>query len=195
MRRDSNIKTSADFKGKRISIGNKSSGDNVSARIVLAHLGLTTADIDAREFDYDTMHAAFLDGSLDAAFVTVGLGAEKIQQIIRSHNVDLMEMPFSNLLTIRNLSVHDAAIPAGMYQIEPTAIPDKDIQSVSMRAQLLTRADVSLALIEEVASILMAQDFQRDQQLRELFESGAQFARSKRCFLFTMAQATISIRS
>jgi uncharacterized protein len=177
--RKSGIRSAADLRGKRISLGGPSSGDNVSARIVLEHMGIKIEDIEPKGFDYDTLLNEFKNENVDAAFATVGLGTKKIQQIIRQANVEIIPVSFSNRLTIRNLSVELASIPAGMYQVEPVPIPASDIETVSMRAQLLTRENVSLGLVEQVAAIMMDQNFQRKQRLRELFSDGAKFARDK----------------
>ena len=178
VREDAGVETLSQLKGKVVSIGGKFSGDNVSARIILQHLGIELDEITVRELDYHAVHNEFKAGQLDAAFVTVGLGADKIQEIIHDANVKIMKLPYANRLTTRNLSVQDASIPAAMYQVDPTPIPPASVETISMRAQLLTRNDVSAELVEEITAILMAQDFQREQRLRELFESGAEFARS-----------------
>ena len=181
-RRNSGIDSVFDFRGKRVSIGVKESGDRATARLVLAHCGLSDEQIEPVAFDYAAIEKGFRDSTLDAAMVTVGLDAEFLRTISRDGLADVLEVPFAEALAAKNLGTQTVEIPGGSFCTFPAAVPADSVATVAVRSQLLTTEKVPDALIELVDEILMDQRFQRANRLGELFAEGETFATMRTLF-------------
>jgi TRAP transporter TAXI family solute receptor len=77
-RKDAGIKTVADLKGKRVSIGPLGSGTAENAKQVMGAYGLTVKDIKMQQMKSSQAADYMKDGRLDAYFNTTGVGAAHI---------------------------------------------------------------------------------------------------------------------
>ena len=182
VRRNSGIDSVFDFEGKRVSIGVKESGDRATARLVLAHCGLSEDQIEPSAFDYAEIEARFRESTLDVAMVTVGLDAEFLRTISRDGLADVLAVPFAEALAAKHLGTQTVEIPGGSFCTSPTAVPATSVATVAVRSQLLTTEAVPDALVELVDEILMDQRFQRANRLGELFAAGERFATMRTLF-------------
>jgi uncharacterized protein len=94
-RKDSNIKTIADFKGKKISVGPPGSGTEISARQVLGLYGLdykTRQDFKPSYLSYSESADHFKDNLIDAAYFVVAVPNAALQDINVSHPVRFLEI-------------------------------------------------------------------------------------------------------
>ncbi len=71
VRADSDIKTAADLKGKKVAVGNAGSGASASAERFFRHLGVWE-DFKPQFLGYSAAASAFKDGKIDAFWVLVG---------------------------------------------------------------------------------------------------------------------------
>jgi uncharacterized protein len=177
VRRDLGISDALSLRGRSISLGPQVSGDHATALLVLEHLGLTRADFVVSESDYPEILAGFREKSLDSAIVTVGQDAEFLADIAREQLADVVSIPYSEAFATRLPALWAFELPAGLYSTSPSIMPSTRISTVAVRAQLLTRDDVSNELVEEVTRIAIDQQFERRLRLRELFTDGESFAR------------------
>jgi len=182
VRRNLQVEWPDDLRGKRVSLGLQNSGDYAMSRRLLEHLGLDEESIDPAYLTYDEIKAGFADGSLDAAFLTLGVGAPILEELFAEGICDLVPVPFAEALAQRDVSISIETIPAGFYRSFPPVEPASDLLTVGLRAQLLTRKDVPSSLVEEVAEILLSEDFAKRNGLVELFTNGKEFARDKQEF-------------
>ena len=174
--RDLELTDLSDLAGKRVGVGPGESGDRVTSERLLQHFGLSTKDIQPKALNYVQLEQAFRDGELDAAFLTAGIGAPILQQIVGSDSCRITPIPFAEALARRSVSMTTYEIPAGIYRSERWFAPDSDVKTVALRSQLLTRDDVQAGLVSEVTRIVLAEDFQKTSELVELFEQGKAFA-------------------
>ena len=181
-RRGSGIESVFDFKGKRVSIGVKESGDRATARLVLAHCGLSFDEIESAAPDYSAIEQGFRESPLDAAMVTVGPDAEFLRTISRDGLADVVEVPFAKALASGHLGTQTFEIPGGSFCTHGVAVPAASVSTVAVRSQLLTTDSVSDSLVELVNEIMMDQRFQRANRLRELFSDGESFATARTLF-------------
>ena len=181
-RRDSGIASVFDFKGKRVSIGLRESGDRATAQLLLSHCGISIEEIETEALDYAAIEQSFRDSTLDAAMVTVGLDAAFLRTIAHDGLADVIEVPFADALAAKHLGTQAVEIPAGSFCTSPVPVPASSVSTVAVRSQLLTTVDVSDALIELVDEVLMDQRFQRANRLRELFAEGESFATMRTLF-------------
>ena len=79
-RTDSNIKSVADLKGKKVAIGPVGSGTTENAKQILEGWGLSVADLGKTDQLTASQASDYIkDGRLDAAFFTVAVGSAVIQ--------------------------------------------------------------------------------------------------------------------
>ena len=78
---DANIKSVADLKGKRVSVGDIGSGVEANSRQILAAYGLTFDDIKVQNLGFGPSADAIKDGSLDAVFVTAGIPTTAVMEL------------------------------------------------------------------------------------------------------------------
>jgi hypothetical protein len=70
VRRDSAVKRAADLRGCRVAVGPEGSGSAVTARVVLAALGIDDRDVRVESLRYNEAVARLKAGTIDALFVT-----------------------------------------------------------------------------------------------------------------------------
>ena len=174
VRRESGIKTAADLRGHRVSLGPHESGDYASARMLLEHLGIPESDLrEAHEDLYYRDVEEKLMGpaetkKLEAACMSAGLQAPVFAKLAKDDNIDLVPIPYSQAFALKHSPMWPFKIPAGYYRAHPTPLPAVDTETVAIRAKLLTRPDVPTALVEAVTNIVLNEQFQRTNELSEL---------------------------
>jgi uncharacterized protein len=142
-RPDARIRSVADLRGKRVSLGEKASGTLVVTRVILDAYGLSEADVDA---SYDKIGKAsdrVIAGDLDAFFMVGGYPLGAVAHAAEAGDVDLVPIagPEADLIMEKHTFFTTAVIPAEVYSgVEET-------QTVSVGAQLI----VSAALNDELA--------------------------------------------
>lgn len=90
--KDSPIRTIADLKGKRISLGEKGSGTLVHARQVLAAWGLAESDLKAQYLRSSAAADAIEAGRLDAFFVMDGAPVPSVAELARHRPIRLLPL-------------------------------------------------------------------------------------------------------
>ncbi len=179
VRHDSDIAAPTDLVGKTVAIGEKTAGDYAMSQVLLEHLGLTEQDIVAEHLSYADIRKRFQDGSLDAAFVTLGTRADILTDLAEDGTCLLLPIPNAEAFTRKYVLPTLHTIPAGMYDSFPAPFPPHDVQTIALRANLLTHEGVDENLVEEVTRILHSKEFVWENHLSELSEQGDTFATSK----------------
>jgi len=87
---DSGIKTVADLKGKRVSVGAAGSGVELNARQILEAAGLGYSDIKVQYLSFAESASNLKDGNIDAAFNTAGAPTAAIQDLAASKKIVLV---------------------------------------------------------------------------------------------------------
>src|SRR5689334_24433710 len=101
VRDDSGIRTLADLRGKRISLGQPASGTIADARVVLAAAGLTEKDMMAEYLRPGTAAANVKDGTLDGFFIIGGVPVPAIRDLAAETPVRLIPIDDSILAKMR----------------------------------------------------------------------------------------------
>lgn len=179
VRRGAGIAGPADMKGKRhrVSLGLPNSGDLAMSLALLDHFNLDRqSDIDAKiGLDYVEIERLFQAGELDAAFITVGVQADFFQRIAEVEACQFLAIANVEALLRNNLYVSPYTIPRGLYRFHPP-VPEEDVPTVAVAAQLLARTDLPRELIEAVTRLVHDEEFIRENQLWELSAGGREFA-------------------
>jgi TRAP transporter TAXI family solute receptor len=136
--KESGIKTLADLKGKRLSVGAPKSGTELNARAILSGAGLTYKDLSKVEYlpfgeSVDLMKNRQLDATLQSA----GLGVAAIKDLASSVDIVVVEIPAALVDKIGAPYVK-ATIPANTYSGQPQAVAGAAVVNY-----LVTRASLS----------------------------------------------------
>jgi TRAP transporter TAXI family solute receptor len=121
-RKEANIKTFADFKGKRFNVGNPGSGTRASLEEMIAAMGWKLTDFAlASELKADEHGPALCDGKIDGFFYGVGHPSANIQDPTTSCGAKLVSVsgPFVDKLIADKPYYAKAVIPGGLYPNNP----------------------------------------------------------------------------
>lgn len=134
------IKSVADLKGKKVSIGAAGSGVYFNAVDILGAAGLTEQDIVPQYQSFGDSADALKDGKIDAAFIVAGAPTPAIQELCTSAKAYLVPidgaiaeklMKDSPFYTTYN-------VPAGTYNGQ-----NEDVTTVTVKATLIVSASAS----------------------------------------------------
>ena len=135
---DSGIKSLADLKGKRLSVGAAKSGTELNARAILKAAGLTYDDLGKVEYlpfaeSVDLMKNRQLDATLQSA----GLGVASIRDLAASVPIVIVPVP-GDLVQQIGAPYQPATVPAGTYTGQ-----DGDVPTAAVENFLVTQSEVS----------------------------------------------------
>ncbi|AWM88373.1 TAXI family TRAP transporter solute-binding subunit [Microvirga sp. 17 mud 1-3] len=136
--KDSGIKTLADLKGKRLSVGAPKSGTELNARAILAGAGLTYKDLGKVEYlPFGESVELMKNRQLDATLQSAGLGVSSIRDLATSVDIVVVEIPAAMVEKVGSPYVK-ATIPANTYEGQTAAVPTAAVVNY-----LVTREGVS----------------------------------------------------
>lgn len=143
---DENIKTVADLKGKKVSVGAAGSGVYFNAVDILSAYGIGDLDKDGKFTQIDATYQSFgdsadalKDGKIDAAFIVAGAPTTAITDLSTTKKVNLVSLDSEHV---------DALLKSSPYYTKATISKDtyktdSDITTVAVGAVILARNDVS----------------------------------------------------
>ena len=135
----SQIKTLADLKGKRVSVGAEGSGTALNAAVIFKAAGFTFNDLAmVDQTPFASSVRSVEQGSLDATLQSAGLGVESIRHLLASGQSTLIPIPSDIVARIDSAVYIAATIPAGTYDGQ-----SGDVQTASVPNFLVTREGVS----------------------------------------------------
>jgi TRAP transporter TAXI family solute receptor len=155
VRRAAGIRSVADLKGKRVSLGDLQSGTEVDARVVLGGYGMTEADIVARHLGPVPSADLMRQGKLDAFFLVSGAPSSAISELADDteampNAVTLVPIDGDGAARIRKAYpfYSETVVDGGTYRgIGPT-------QTLGVSAQWLVSADTDPGLVYEITRAL-----------------------------------------
>jgi len=123
-RKEANVKSFNDFKGKRFNVGNPGSGTRASLEEMIAAMNWKLTDFSlASELKADEHGPALCDGKIDGFFYGVGHPSANIQDPTTSCGAKLVSLtgPAIDKLVADKPYYAKAVIPAGLYPNNPEA--------------------------------------------------------------------------
>lgn len=140
--KESGIKTLADLKGKRISVGAPKSGTELNARAILGAAGLTYDDFAKVEYlPFAESVELMKNRQLDATLQSAGLGVASIRDLASAVPITVVEVPGAVVEKVGAPYVA-VTIPAGTYTGQ-----DADVATAGVVNFLVTRSDLSDDLV------------------------------------------------
>ncbi len=140
--KESGIKTLADLKGKRLSVGAHRSGTELNARKLLGAAGITYKDLVKVEYlPFEESVDLMKNKQLDATLQSGGLGIPALRNIANAFSVVIVEVP-AGVVAKAGVPYTKGIIPKDTYKGQ-----DADVQTATVLNYLVTRADLSPDLI------------------------------------------------
>jgi TRAP transporter TAXI family solute receptor len=135
---DSGIRTLADLKGKRISVGAARSGTELNARAVFRAAGISYDDLSKVEYlPFGESVELMKNRQLDATLQSAGLGVSSIRDLATSVNIVVIPVPADIVEKIGDAAYQPAVIPANTYTGQTQDLPTAAIPNF-----LVTQSDV-----------------------------------------------------
>lgn len=134
------IKSVADLKGKKVSIGAAGSGVYFNAIDILGAAGLTENDIQPQYQSFADSADALKDGKIDAAFIVAGAPTPAIQELCTTASAYLVPIDGDVAQKLMNDSPYYTTykIPANTYDGQTA-----DVTTVTVKATLIVSASAS----------------------------------------------------
>jgi TRAP transporter TAXI family solute receptor len=146
---ESGIKTLADLKGKRVSVGAPKSGTELNARAILAAAGMSYEDLGKVEYlDFAQSVELMKNRQLDATLQSAGLGVASIRDLAVSVPITVVAVP-ADVVGKLGQPFFSANIPAGTYEGQSA-----DVATVAVPNFLVTRADLPDDLVYKLTAAI-----------------------------------------
>ena len=137
-RADSGIKSIADLKGKRVSVGAPKSGTELNARALLNANGIEYSDFSKVEYlPYAESAQLIQNNQIDATLLSSGLGVAAIRELAASTAVVIVPITEAQIKKIGQPVYQVGTIPAGTYNGQ-----DTDVTTVAINNYLVTHSGV-----------------------------------------------------
>ncbi len=165
VRKDANIKSVADLKGKRVAVGPIGSGTTENAKQILEAWGLSLDDLKSEQLGSQQAGDYIKDGRLDAAFFTVAVGAAVITDTATVVDVEVLPIEGPNVDKLIDMYPFYAkqVVPANSY---PGL--EADAPTVAVMAMLSARADLDEDLVYQIMKVMYS-------NLDQIHEAHAKF--------------------
>ncbi|MEE7463618.1 C4-dicarboxylate ABC transporter [Methylobacterium fujisawaense] len=140
--KESGIRTLADLKGKRLSVGAPKSGTELNARAILEAAGLSYKDLSKVEYlPFGESVELMKNRQLDATLQSAGLGVSSIRDLATGTPITVVAIPAA-IVDKAGAPFVKQSIPANTYegQAEP-------VETAAVVNYLVTRADLSDDLV------------------------------------------------
>ncbi|HYD77964.1 TAXI family TRAP transporter solute-binding subunit [Ramlibacter sp.] len=147
---DSGIKSLADLKGKRVSVGAAKSGTELNARAIFKAAGIDYKDLAKVEYlPFGESVELIKNRQLDATLQSAGLGVASIRDLASSQQIVVVPVPADVVAKVGDAAYQPATIPANTYTGQTADVPTAAIPNF-----LVTHSGVSDDLAYQMAKAL-----------------------------------------
>ena len=163
----SNIKTIADLRGKRVSVGDAGSGVEFNAKQLLESYGMTFDDIQKSNLSFRESAEKIQNDTLDACFVTSGVPNAALEQLAFAAGLELLPIgeAEADRLCDKYGFYTKAIIPAGTY-----SGTDTDVAVLAVKAMLAVNEALDTDTVYTMTRVL----FESLDTLTEAHEKGCE---------------------
>ncbi|MGJ7922337.1 TAXI family TRAP transporter solute-binding subunit [Neobacillus sp. LXY-4] len=146
----SGIKSVADLKNKKVSVGAPGSGTVANAEQILEVHGMTFADIQKQDLSFDESTAGLQDGTIDAAFVTAGTPTGAVESLAATEDVVIIPIEQDKIeALIKKYPYYTTdEVASGVYGLE------EKVKTVAVQAMLVVRSDLSEAVVYDITKAI-----------------------------------------
>lgn len=163
VREDSDIHKISDLRGKSLALPSTSSGQYKSFWFLMSHYQLSEGAFDYKSMSSSAASFALEKGTVDAVFRVRPPGSKGIQSLVDKVAVRIIEIDQATAMGLKLPAIDAGIIPKGSYKGTP-ALPEKDIQTISVQRLLIAREDLDEEVVNQFTRVLF-------EQRKELLES------------------------
>ena len=143
-RREANIKSVFDLKGKRVSVGAARSGNELNARALLGAAKISYADLLQVEYlEYGQTVDLIIKGQLDAAIISAGLGVAAVQRAASQIPIDIVPIDAKLIENSHGmfyaLSIPENSYPGQKQQVNTAALNNYFVTTIDAPEDLVYR--------------------------------------------------------
>jgi TRAP transporter TAXI family solute receptor len=120
---ESGIKTLADLKGKRVSVGAPKSGTELNSRAVFKAAGLSYDDMKVQYLPFGESVELLKNRQIDATLQSAGLGVASIRDLASSINITIIPIPADVVSKTGDAAYIQTIMPANTYNGQKTDVP------------------------------------------------------------------------
>ncbi|MDM7456459.1 MAG: TAXI family TRAP transporter solute-binding subunit [Tepidimonas sp.] len=121
---DSGIRTLADLKGKRVSVGAARSGTELNARAILKAAGMSYSDLAKVEYlPFGESVELIKNRQLDATLQSAGLGVASIRDLATAVRIAVVPIPHDVVAKVGDPAYQPSTIPANTYNGQTEDVP------------------------------------------------------------------------
>ena len=167
-RNKSKIKSVSDLKGKRIALMPVGAGSNSLFANLMKHYQIEPTDLKIQHVSLNKSIEALRAGKVDALFVVMAMGNEKLKSVIKEQDVNLVPIGQADSIALFDPALRSGRIPVGAYSGEKP-VPNKPIQIIQVDSLLAVHQGLDDKHIKELTRIL----FEKRQELLRIIPQGA----------------------
>lgn len=138
VRKDANIKTVEDLRGKNICPGAIGSGYEVACRNILAAYGMSYDDVNANFMDQSNASAALQDGQIDCMFLCSGYPNGNVTELSLTGKVEMLSLDQEHLEMILAANPYYVSFP-----VEDAYEMGQDIEAVAVMSMMVVNESFS----------------------------------------------------
>jgi TRAP transporter TAXI family solute receptor len=147
---DSGIKTLADLKGKRLSVGAPKSGTELNARAILKAAGLSYKDLGKVEYlPFGESVELMKNRQLDATLQSAGLGVASLRDLSTSMKIVVVPVPADVVAKVGDPAYQAMVIPAKTYEGQ-----DQDVPTAAVQNFLVTHESVPTEVVYQMTKAM-----------------------------------------
>jgi len=147
---ESGIKTLADLKGKRVSVGAAKSGTELNARAIFKAAGLSYNDLAKTEYlPFGESVELIKNRQLDATLQSAGLGVASIRDLASSVKIHVVPIPKEVVAKVGSPAYVPTVIPANTYTGQTADVPTAAIPNF-----LVTQSKVPDELVYQMVKAM-----------------------------------------
>lgn len=147
---DSGIKSFADIKGKRISVGAPKSGTQLNSKKILTAAGIDYKDFAKVEYlSYAESVELMKNRQLDVTLLSSGAGVAALRDLATSQKVVFLTIPADIIKKIDDPAYQVGIIPANTYEGQTT-----DVSTVAVQNFLVTQEGVSVDTVYKMTKTM-----------------------------------------
>ncbi len=147
---DSGIKTLADLKGKRVSVGAAKSGTELNARAIFKAAGLSYDDLAKTEYlPFGESVELIKNRQLDATLQSAGLGVASIRDLASALKIRVVPVPKEVVAKVGSPAYVPAVIPANTYTGQA-----EDVATAAIPNFLITHSKVPDDLVYQMTKAM-----------------------------------------
>jgi len=147
---DAGIKSLADLKGKRVSVGAPKSGTELNSRDILKAVGMSYKDLGKVEYlGYSESVELIKNRQLDATLLSSGLGVAAVRDLATAMKIVVIPIPAEVVAQIGEAAYTTGIIPANTYTGQTADVP-----TVTVQNYLVTHEGVATDTVYKMTKVM-----------------------------------------